>query len=228
MRRSCVCSRAHLELRSAMSTSSPGRAAGSNGSGSTAKRRVLPPPCRRRSMKASGFAAKGAPETTVHSRATYRDVHPIRTNSAAFGKPASTVGGRTLKTQTRRVHGLKGMAAKTIDGRVIAAGMRARVAAEVRRLSKEHGFVPGLGVVLVGHNPASDVYARSKARATVEAGMRSFDHRVPEDISEAELLDLVRYLNDDPAVHGILVQLPLPPHIDPHGVISAIDPAKDV
>jgi methylenetetrahydrofolate dehydrogenase (NADP+)/methenyltetrahydrofolate cyclohydrolase len=120
------------------------------------------------------------------------------------------------------------MAAKIIDGKAIAAQMRARIAAEVENLSKRHGIVPGLGVVLVGHDPASEVYTRSKARATVEAGMRTFDHRLPADVSEAELLDLVRRLNRDPAVHGVLVQLPLPAHIDPHGVISTIDPAKDV
>src|SRR6266550_3184993 len=106
------------------------------------------------------------------------------------------------------------MSARIIDGKAIAAELRAKVAGEVRRLSAEHGITPGLAVVLAGHNPASESYVGSKAKVTVETGMRSFDHRLPETVREAELLALVARLNADPSVHGILVQLPLPPRID--------------
>jgi methylenetetrahydrofolate dehydrogenase (NADP+)/methenyltetrahydrofolate cyclohydrolase len=120
------------------------------------------------------------------------------------------------------------MSAVIIDGKAIAADLRARVAAEVARVSGAHGLVPGIAVVLVGNNPASEVYVRTKTRQVVEAGMRSFDQHLPESAREDELLALVARLNADPAVHGILVQLPLPPQIDPQKVIAAIDPAKDV
>ena len=106
--------------------------------------------------------------------------------------------------------------------------MRGKVTGEVKRLSTEHGITPGLAVVLVGNNPASQSYVGSKAKVTVETGMRSFDHRLPESVGEDELLALVRRLNADPAVHGILVQLPLPPQIDAQKVLAAIDPGKDV
>jgi methylenetetrahydrofolate dehydrogenase (NADP+) / methenyltetrahydrofolate cyclohydrolase len=114
-----------------------------------------------------------------------------------------------------------------IDGRAFAARLRTRVAEEVARLA-EQGVTPGLAVVLVGEDPASAVYVRSKGKQTVEAGMRSFEHRLPETASEEELLDVVARLNADPQVHGILVQLPLPRHIDESKVINAIAPAKDV
>jgi methylenetetrahydrofolate dehydrogenase (NADP+) / methenyltetrahydrofolate cyclohydrolase len=120
------------------------------------------------------------------------------------------------------------MTARIIDGKAIATELRARVAAEVQRLRGAHQLGPGLAVVLVGENPASAVYVRSKAKQTVEVGMRSFDHRLPETVSEAELLALVAKLNADPAVHGILVQLPLPKQVDSQKVLNAIDPAKDV
>jgi methylenetetrahydrofolate dehydrogenase (NADP+)/methenyltetrahydrofolate cyclohydrolase len=120
------------------------------------------------------------------------------------------------------------MTAVLIDGRAVAAELYAKVAAEVRRLATDHGVIPGLAVVLVGHDPASEIYVASKEKMTAEAGMRSFDHRLPATTSEADLLALLTRLNDDPAVHGILVQLPLPPQIDPYKVIAAIDPAKDV
>ena len=120
------------------------------------------------------------------------------------------------------------MSAHIIDGKAIAAELRERVAAEVQRLRAEHRLEPGLAVVLVGENPASAVYVRSKAKQTVEAGMRSFDHRLPEAVSERDMLALVGKLNADPAVHGILVQLPLPKQIDSQKVLNAIDPAKDV
>jgi methylenetetrahydrofolate dehydrogenase (NADP+)/methenyltetrahydrofolate cyclohydrolase len=120
------------------------------------------------------------------------------------------------------------MTAKVIDGKEIAAQTRAKVAAEVARLSKQHNVVPGLAVVLVGNNAASEVYVGSKKKMTVEAGMKSFDYRLPESASEQELLQLINELNNDPAVNGILVQLPLPAQIDAQKVINAIDPGKDV
>jgi methylenetetrahydrofolate dehydrogenase (NADP+) / methenyltetrahydrofolate cyclohydrolase len=120
------------------------------------------------------------------------------------------------------------MTARIIDGKGIAADLRARVAGEVARLKRDHNIEPGLAAVLVGENPASAVYVRSKAKQTVEAGMKSFEHKLPETTSESELLALVQKLNGDPAVHGILVQLPLPKQIDSQKVLSVVDPAKDV
>src|SRR5512134_2601867 len=120
------------------------------------------------------------------------------------------------------------MTARRIDGRAAAAALRARVAVEVAKFRVAAGRAPGLAVVLVGEDPASAVYVRSKGKATVEAGMQSFEHKLPADIGEGALLDLVERLNADPAVDGILVQLPLPDHIDSNLVITAIDPDKDV
>jgi len=119
------------------------------------------------------------------------------------------------------------MAATIIDGKAFAAGIRERVTAEVARL-RSAGVVPGLAVVLVGDDPASAVYVRNKNRQTVEVGMESFEHRLPADTPGADLLALIDRLNADPAVHGILCQLPLPGHIDADAVLAAIDPAKDV
>ncbi|MGE0093379.1 MAG: bifunctional methylenetetrahydrofolate dehydrogenase/methenyltetrahydrofolate cyclohydrolase FolD [Alphaproteobacteria bacterium] len=118
--------------------------------------------------------------------------------------------------------------AEIIDGKGFAANLRATIARQVAGLTKDHGLVPGLAVVLVGEDPASQVYVRSKAKQTVEAGMRSFEHKLPATTGQAELLALVAKLNADPAVNGILVQLPLPKQIDPAAVLDAIDPAKDV
>jgi methylenetetrahydrofolate dehydrogenase (NADP+) / methenyltetrahydrofolate cyclohydrolase len=115
-----------------------------------------------------------------------------------------------------------------IDGKAIAAKVRADVAADVARMKAQHGFAPGLAVVLVGEDPASKVYVRNKAEQTVEVGMQSFEHKLPEETTEVALLDLVARLNRDPAVHGILVQMPLPKHIDSVKVLDSIDPAKDV
>jgi methylenetetrahydrofolate dehydrogenase (NADP+)/methenyltetrahydrofolate cyclohydrolase len=120
------------------------------------------------------------------------------------------------------------MTAHIIDGKTIAADLRARVAGEVARVKREHGLIPGLAVVLVGNDSASEVYVRSKHRETQAAGMASFEHRLPGDVAQAELLALIANLNRDPAVHGILVQLPLPKSIHTETVINAIDPAKDV
>src|SRR4029077_7673737 len=120
------------------------------------------------------------------------------------------------------------MTATIIDGKAIAAGLRGRVADAVHRLARDRGLTPGLAVVLVGSNPASQSYVGSKVKMTAGSGMRSFDHRLPASTSEADLLALVARLNADPSVNGILVQLPLPAQIDTQKVISAIDPAKDV
>jgi len=120
------------------------------------------------------------------------------------------------------------MSARIIDGKAIAAGLRAKVGAQVASLSGQHGLVPGLAVVLVGTEPASETYVRSKTKAINEVGMRSFDHRLPASVSEAELMGLVSKLNDDASVHGILVQLPLPPHIEALNVVAALHPDKDV
>jgi methylenetetrahydrofolate dehydrogenase (NADP+)/methenyltetrahydrofolate cyclohydrolase len=117
---------------------------------------------------------------------------------------------------------------KLIDGKAFAENLRARLARQAAALKTEHGLTPGLAAVLVGSDPASEVYVRSKAKATREAGMNSFEHRLPATTDEAALLELVRLLNADPAVHGILVQLPLPKQIREAAVIDAIDPAKDV
>ena len=115
-----------------------------------------------------------------------------------------------------------------IDGKVFAAELRARVANVVSGLKSSHGLVPGLAVVLVGEDPASEVYVRNKGKQTVEVGMASFEHRLPDKTAEGDLLALIEQLNGDPAVHGILVQLPLPAQIDAHAVINAVDPDKDV
>ena len=118
--------------------------------------------------------------------------------------------------------------AKIIDGKAFSAALRERVAGAVAGLKSEHGLTPGLAVVLVGEDPASQVYVRNKGKQTVEAGMQSFEHRLPADTPQEELLALVAKLNADPAVHGILVQLPLPKQIDSEAVLAAIDPNKDV
>jgi methylenetetrahydrofolate dehydrogenase (NADP+)/methenyltetrahydrofolate cyclohydrolase len=120
------------------------------------------------------------------------------------------------------------VSAAIIDGKAFAAGLRARVGEAAAAFTRETGRKAGLAVVLVGEDPASQVYVRSKHKATLEAGMASFEHRLAADCSEAELLVLVAELNADAAVDGILVQLPLPSHIDADAVIAAIDPAKDV
>jgi methylenetetrahydrofolate dehydrogenase (NADP+)/methenyltetrahydrofolate cyclohydrolase len=115
-----------------------------------------------------------------------------------------------------------------IDGKAFAAGLSARVGSQVATLQQAHGITPGLAVVLVGENPASQVYVRNKNKQCKGAGMNSFEHRPPESISEAELVALVEELNQDPKVNGILVQLPLPEQISSHAIIGSIDPAKDV
>jgi methylenetetrahydrofolate dehydrogenase (NADP+) / methenyltetrahydrofolate cyclohydrolase len=120
------------------------------------------------------------------------------------------------------------MTARIIDGKRIAAELRARVADEVARVRREHALTPGLAVVLVGNDPASEVYVRSKHKQTQAAGMASFEHVLPADVAQLELLALIAKLNRDSAVHGILVQLPLPKSLDTEKIINAIDPAKDV
>jgi methylenetetrahydrofolate dehydrogenase (NADP+)/methenyltetrahydrofolate cyclohydrolase len=120
------------------------------------------------------------------------------------------------------------MTAKIIDGKSFAEGLRGRIAGHVARLKAEHGITPGLAVVIVGHDPGSQIYVSQKAKQTVEVGMHSEKYELPEDVSEADVLGLVQRLNNDPKVHGILVQLPLPDHIDPNKIIATISPDKDV
>lgn len=120
------------------------------------------------------------------------------------------------------------MKAKIIDGKAVAEALRRRIAEEVTRIEAQHSWIPGLAVVLLGDDPASQVYVRNKGKQTAEAGMRSFEHKLSASTSEADLLALVGELNQDDTVNGILVQLPLPDHIDARQVIEAIDPAKDV
>lgn len=118
--------------------------------------------------------------------------------------------------------------AAIIDGKAFAAGLRERVAKRALALAAEHGVVPGLAVVLVGDDPASEIYVRSKARLSKKAGMNSFEHRYPADTSQAEIAQRIVALNADPNVHGILVQLPMPDHIDANTITEMVDPRKDV
>jgi methylenetetrahydrofolate dehydrogenase (NADP+)/methenyltetrahydrofolate cyclohydrolase len=117
---------------------------------------------------------------------------------------------------------------RIIDGKAIAAEVRAQVASDVKALQASHGLTPGLAVVLVGEDPASKVYVKNKAAQTLEVGMRSFEHKLEAQTSEAELLHLVESLNANPEVHGILVQLPLPKHVNAEKVLNAVHPDKDV
>ena len=120
------------------------------------------------------------------------------------------------------------MTATVIDGKAFAATVRGQVAEHVVRLKEEHGIVPGLAVVLVGEDPASEVYVAAKHRQTIEVGMGSFEHKLPADVSEKDLFALIDQLNADPAVHGILCQFPVPDHLDERRVVARIDPSKDV
>ena len=118
--------------------------------------------------------------------------------------------------------------ATRIDGKVFAAGLREKVSEAVSMLAREYDLVPGLAVVLVGEDPASEVYVRNKGKQTLEVGMNSYEHKLPDTTGQSELLALIEQLNNDSKVHGILVQLPLPDQIDSQAVINAIDPDKDV
>ncbi|MAQ83873.1 bifunctional methylenetetrahydrofolate dehydrogenase/methenyltetrahydrofolate cyclohydrolase FolD [Psychromarinibacter halotolerans] len=120
------------------------------------------------------------------------------------------------------------MTATIIDGKAFAATVREKVAAGVATLKADHGITPGLAVVLVGEDPASQVYVRNKGTQTIEVGMNSFEHKLPADVPEAELYALIDRLNADPAVHGILVQFPVPDHLSETDIVARIDPAKDV
>lgn len=120
------------------------------------------------------------------------------------------------------------MSATLIDGKAFAAKVRAQVAEHVTRLKSDHGITPGLAVVLVGEDPASQVYVRSKGKQTVEVGMKSVEHKLDADTSEVDLLAVIDQLNNDPDIHGILVQLPLPGHLNEDLVINSIAPEKDV
>ncbi|MDP3317099.1 MAG: bifunctional methylenetetrahydrofolate dehydrogenase/methenyltetrahydrofolate cyclohydrolase [Devosia sp.] len=120
------------------------------------------------------------------------------------------------------------MTAKIIDGKSYAEGLRGRIAGHVQRLKAEHGITPGLAVVIVGCDAGSQIYVSQKAKQTVEVGMHSEKYELPEDTPEADVLALVEKLNRDPAIHGILVQLPVPRHIDPNPIIATISPDMDV
>jgi len=120
------------------------------------------------------------------------------------------------------------MTAKIIDGKAFAAKLREEIGKQVEKLKKKHDITPGLAVVLVGEDPASQVYVRNKGKQTVAVGMNSFEHKLPDTISQEELIAKIEELNNDPAVNGILVQLPLPSHIDEKAVINAVIPEKDV
>ena len=120
------------------------------------------------------------------------------------------------------------MTAKIIDGKVFAGNVRGQVAEHVERLKKDHGITPGLAVVLVGEDPASEVYVAAKHKQTVEVGMASFEHKLPADVSEEDLFALIDQLNADPTVHGILCQFPVPDHLNERRVVARIDPSKDV
>src|SRR6187402_1051880 len=141
-----------------------------------------------------------------------------------LAKPCGSLPKRNRQVPNRQTE-VTDMTAKIIDGKVIAAELRGRVADEVARIKREHNLVPGLAVVLVGNDPASEVYVRSKHTQTQAAGMASFEHKLPADVAQADLLALIARLNADPAVHGILVQLPLPKGLDTDAVVNAIDPA---
>lgn len=120
------------------------------------------------------------------------------------------------------------MSATVIDGKAFAATVRGKVAEHVARLKGDHGLTPGLAVVLVGEDPASQVYVRAKGKQTVEVGMNSFEHKLPIDVSKDDLYALIAKLNADPTVHGILVQFPVPDHLNETDIVAQIDPAKDV
>jgi methylenetetrahydrofolate dehydrogenase (NADP+)/methenyltetrahydrofolate cyclohydrolase len=120
------------------------------------------------------------------------------------------------------------MSAKIIDGKAFATNLRAKVAAEAARMKAEHNLVPGLATVLVGNDPASEIYVRNKGKVAEAIGFKSFHYSLPADSSEAEVLARVRALNDDPAVHGILVQMPLPKQVREAAVLDLLDPRKDV
>ena len=122
----------------------------------------------------------------------------------------------------------KCMTTKIIDGKAFAAGLREKITKQVEKAKEQSGKVPGLAVILVGEDPASQVYVRNKHKATEDAGMKSFEYKMPGNTSQKQLIDKVKELNGNPEVHGILVQLPLPKQIDEDAVINAIDPAKDV
>ena len=120
------------------------------------------------------------------------------------------------------------MTATVIDGKAFAATVREKVGAHVTRLKEEHGITPGLAVVLVGKDPASEVYVRNKGKQTLEVGMNSFEHKMDADVSKEELYALIAKLNADPAVHGILCQFPVPAHLSEQDIVAQIDPSKDV
>jgi methylenetetrahydrofolate dehydrogenase (NADP+)/methenyltetrahydrofolate cyclohydrolase len=120
------------------------------------------------------------------------------------------------------------MTAKIIDGKAFAANVRAQIGTHVSRIKEETGITPGLAVILVGEDPASEVYVRNKHKSTIEVGMNSFEHKLPADVSADELYALIETLNNDPAVHGILCQFPVPDHLNETDIVARISPSKDV
>lgn len=120
------------------------------------------------------------------------------------------------------------MTAQVIDGKAFAATIREKIASHVARLKEVHNVTPGLAVILVGEDPASEVYVRNKNKSTIEVGMNSYEHKLPADTSETDLYALIDQLNADPAVHGILCQFPVPEHLSERDIVARIDPAKDV
>ncbi len=162
-----------------------------------------------------------------------RLVHPASMRTAVVAANVAVAREQAYSAQSIKLMGLRPTVerqemADIIDGKAFAAGLRERIGRQVKTLETEHGLTPGLAVVLVGEDPASQVYVRNKGRQTTEAGMHSWEHRLDASTTEAELLRLVEQLNEDPQVNGILVQLPLPQQIDAERVLDAIDPDKDV
>ncbi len=144
---------------------------------------------------------------------------------------AGTISDTEIVTEIVSISGHRGretMSAKVIDGKAFAAGIRGQIADQVATLKSDHGITPGLAVILVGEDPASEVYVAHKHKATVEVGMASFEHKLPAETSEADLFALIDQLNADPTVHGILCQFPVPDHLDERRTVARIDPAKDV
>lgn len=146
-----------------------------------------------------------------------------------FGLFGRMTTRKDLQETSKPMEESSGMAsARIIDGKAVAAQVRAELAGKVEQITSAHGFTPGLAVVLVGEDPASQVYVRNKGQQTREVGMNSVEHKLPAETSEAELLGLVDSLNKNAEINGILVQLPLPKHINAEKVLNAIDPMKDV
>src|SRR5262249_17001216 len=189
------------------------RGGGKRGRGQCGAReahRQDPRRCRTRREPGCGRerAAQAAADQRCRGNACRHAGENLRDGVMPFIRPCSEWPRERPRLEGRR---RQAMTAKIIDGKGIAADLRGKVADAVHRLARDRGIIPGLAVVLLGNSPASESYVASKMKMTVGSGMRSFDHRLPKETSEAELLTLIARLNADPTVHGILVQLPLPP-----------------